>query len=189
VRARPALLLPWGAGALLGLAGCSRGDAAYVVQHAEVDVAADGSLSGYQVWEFYTRAWKRSRADDHHLCARVQALAGAVSADPAGCEGCVASYAVTTTEVESDCDTALAGQASYAAVNLLAIGEVPAEIEGEDPYPGRSLGWYQSFDGQSAEPMGFAWNNDLGTGADGGVPPGWNTGTRYVLWPAWAWEL
>lgn len=170
-------------------AGCGGDAPAYVVQHAEVDVNVDGSLSGYQTWEFYAAGWKRKRSADDHICARVQALDGQVAANLAGCEGCVAAYALTFEEVDTDCDTSLAGQASYAAVTHFAIGDVPDEITGEDPYPGRSLGWYQSFDGATVEPMGFAWNDLLGGGAEGGVPPGWSTDTGYVLWPAWAWEL
>ena len=80
------------------------------------------------------------------------------------------------------------GGQAYGDVRFMAVGEVPATEADADPYPGRSLGWYQSWDGESVEFMGFAWHESVDSLDDPQVS-GWTPGERYVLDPVYAWEL
>lgn len=170
------------------LVGCGGGaEPRWAVQHATVDVTASG-LDGYQVWELFGRKWKKKQAEKHHLCGLVQQVQGSLGADFDGCPGCVASYALLVEELETDCDPAWVAGGTFDGVRGFAIGDVPGEHAGADPYPGQSLGWYLSWDGSSAEFMGFAWSEALEAGT-GPVAPGWTPGERYVLEPAFAWEL
>lgn len=180
-RALPGLLA-------VALPGCG-GEAVprWAVQHATVDVSTSG-LQGYQVWELFGKKWKRKQAEKHHLCGLVQTVDGDLQGALDGCEGCEASYALRIEELESDCDPAWVSGDTYDGVRGYAFGDVPADQAGLDPYPGRSLGWYLSWDGETAEFMGFAWSEAIETG-DGPPAQGWAPGERYVLEPAYAWEL
>jgi hypothetical protein len=64
----------------------------------------------------------------------------------------------------------------------LGIGSLSDELETESPYPGAALGWYQSWDGESAESSGYAWQEPEPTAAV------WQDGA-FTLWPAVAWQL
>ena len=174
----------------LALGGCGGDEAAWAMQHATVEVQGD-ALVGFQVWEFYARGWKRDQGEEDHICARVQELEGQLTSDLDGCQACSATYEITLTELETDCTGPEATDANYAAITHFAVGDVHAEIAIDDPYPGKSLGWYQTWDAEAVDAMGFAWDERLEDGAvdAGPVSPGWNTDQRYVLWPAYAWEL
>lgn len=185
-RSRQALLT----GALLPLllpACGGQQQPAWAVQHATLDVESDG-ISGYQLWELFAKKWKKKQDDKHHLCALVQTVDGTLTTDLDGCLGCEASYAVTVDELETDCDPTWVAGETFEGVRAFAFGEVPPEEADLDPYPGHSLGWYQSWDGQTAEFIGFAWHEALGTASDPGIQ-GWSPGERYVLEPVYAWEL
>jgi len=175
-------------GLLAALTGCG-GEAAphWAVEHGTVDVAS-ASIDGYQVWEFFGRKWNRKRSDKQHICSLVQDLSGTLVSDLDGCQGCVATYRVQVSELESDCASGVADEPDYGGVRYLAVGDVPTEQRDLDPYPGRTLGWYLSWDGQVSEFMGFAWQEDVGTADDPHVQ-GWSPGERYILDPVYAWQL
>ena len=181
---RTALLV----GLVVAATGCG-GEAAprWAVQHGTIDVGSDG-IEGYQVWEFFGRKWKKKRDEKHHVCALVQTVDGALVTELDGCLGCVATYQVSVADLETDCAASVVGDDGFGGVRYLAVGEVPADEASLDPFPGRSLGWYLSWDGEVAEYMGFAYHEDLD---DQGAAPvsGWSPGERYVLEPAYAWEL
>jgi hypothetical protein len=172
---------------LLALLACASDDVAWAVHHASVVPSATG-LTGTQTWEFFDARWADTRGADTFVCARAQELAGDVVAAPEGCDGCTVAYALTAAELGGDCEGALAEDRGYLASVTIGIGDVPAVLADLDPYPGRSLGWYASFDGGPAEPYGYAyvetleWQGDLGS-------PGWVAGQAYTLWPAYAWDL
>ena len=171
--------------------GCGGGDTpAWAVQHATVEVTNDGSeIAGYQIWEFYNSKWERSRSQDDHLCARTQSLYGAAEAVlPEGCPGCLASYAVEVTEVQSDCAGVEAGAASYAGVTRYAIGAVDQELVDEDPHPGDSEGWYVGWGEDDVMSLGYAWNDAIDQGQTPTVA-GWVGGEGYTLSPAFVWDL
>ena len=175
---------------ILGLAtmGCGKAkDPAWALQHGTLEVQADGAV-GYQVWEFFSKRWRKKRDEKFHICSRVQDLT-APAADPIdGCDDCEVFYSVRAEELETDCDSDAATKAGFGAMTHMAFGPLPSEFDGDDPYPGSSLGWYQSWDGQTVELMGYAWNEVLDEGEDPAVE-GWSEGERFVLWPAYAWEL
>lgn len=175
-------------GLLLAATGCG-GEAAprWAVQHGTLDVGADG-VEGYQVWEFFARKWQSKHDEKHHICTLVQQVDGDLAGDLDGCLGCVASYTVTLTELESDCAPEVVSGGSYGDMRAMAFGQVADDIAADDPFPGRSLGWYVTWDGQQAQSMGFAWHEDTGERDDPQVV-GWAPGERYVLEPAYAWEL
>ena len=173
---------------LLLLLACASDAPTWAVHHASV-VPAETGLDGTQVWEFFDAAWAKKRDPKHYLCARAQSLVGEVTTPLEGCDGCVAAYAVATEELDSDCADDLATDAAYAsAVVTFGIGDVPADLQDLDPWPGRSLGWFVSVDGRAMEAYGFAYDEALDwEGELGG--PGWANGTTYTLWPAYAWDL
>lgn len=179
----------WGAIVVAGmLGGCKASDeAAWALQHASVTATADG-LTGYQVWEFYGVRWKKKRAEKHHLCARVQSLEGqGVSRGLEGCPDCVV-IAVDVQELESDCDGPEASLPGFSGPMFYAFGEVDTSNADADPHPGTSLGWYSSWDGQVAEPLGWAWPEAIDQPGEE-YEPGWVSEQRYTLWPGSVWEL
>lgn len=171
--------------------GCGGGDTpAWAVQHATLEVTNDGSeIAGYQVWEFYNSHWERSRSQDDHLCARTQSVYGLAEAVlPDGCPGCIASYEVTLSEVQTDCGGVEAGAATYAGVTRYAIGTVDRAISDDDPYPGDSMGWYVGWGEDPVITLGYAWNEALDAG-EPAAAPGWMGGEAYTLSPAFVWDL
>ncbi len=157
------------------------------MQHATVDVSSSG-IVGYQVWEIFDRGWKKNQDEKHHLCGVVQELDGQLVTGLDGCDDCEASYEVTVSFLETDCDPTLVDPSLYDGVRAYAFGAVPPGQGALDPFPGRSLGWYLSWDNQVAEFMGFAFPATAGTPADDGAT-GWAVDQRYELEPAYAWEL
>lgn len=174
---------------LLGACGTSD-TAVWAFQHAEVTVSPDlGSVEGYQTWEFYSERWEQTRDEREHICARVQRVAGEAEATlPEGCPGCLASYALTIHEVETDCAGLEGAETSYAGVTRYAIGAVDQSIEALDPYPGDSLGWYVSWSGEDVVALGFAWDAALDLSQEP-ESSGWEANQAYVLWPAFVWDL
>jgi len=175
-----------GLAASLAAFGCARDEARWALQHATIDSAASAeAFSGYQVWELFSKRWRKKRKEKFHICARVQEIAGEATGELSGCDGCTETFELTVANLESDCD---AEQASVSVPTHFGFGTVPEDLREDSPYPGQTLGWYVSFDGQSAEILGYAWNEglDLGEVVD---DPGWTGDQRYILWPAYAWEL
>ena len=184
---RPSLL----AGLLFLLCGvspaCAKGDAVWAVQSASVVPAASG-LSGAQAWSFFDARWGKAKSDGAFVCARSQILSGAVTTPLPGCTDCTVAYVLDVEEIGSDCDAALAEDPSYTLPVAMAIGPVDDSLADLDPHPGRSLGWYASFDGESLTPYGLAWDDAFDSGGEPG-PPGWNPEQTYTLWSAFAWDL
>lgn len=177
--------------ALAALCGCSTTDApAWALQHAQVTVSADsGTITGYQTWEFYSEKWADDRSKDEHLCARVQNITGeAEPVLPDGCPACIASYALTVEELETDCSGSVAGDDSYAGVTRYAIGAVDSSVQDLDPYPGDSMGWYVSWSTDDVEALGFAYAETLDEGEEAEAP-GWVAGLTYTFWPGFVWDL
>ena len=165
-------------------AGCAGDSPRWAVQHGTVDIGTDG-IVGYQVWEMFSKRWGKKRSERQHICAQVQEMVGEAGASLPGCVGCAASYTIQTDLLEHDCAAPAAG---LDGVTHFAFGPVPSELQGDEPHPGDTFGWYASFDGAALEPMGFAWNAAL----DEGDPPddtGLIAGERFVFWPGWAWDL
>ena len=160
-----------------------QGDAAFWgFQHASVTVEGD-RISGYQIWEIFTERWQRKQKDKHHVCSVVQTLKGVQGdVELQGCLGCEATYDLELTFLESDCEASLHERADLAGMTQLGIGMLSDDLEEESPHPGVALGWFQSWDGQSAEANGYAWQEPEPTA------PVWQEGT-FTLWPAVAWQL
>ncbi len=169
------------------LLACAPGEAAWAIQAGAVTPDATG-LTGVQAWSFFAKNWGDASGDRAFVCARAQTLTGTTAAPLAGCDACTVAYSLTVAEVGTDCDEDLAQDASYTLPTAIAIGPVDPSLADADPYPGRSLGWYASFDGQSLQAYGWAWDAALDAGIDPG-PPGWNADQTYTLAPAFAWEL
>ncbi len=158
---------------------------AWAVQHASIVPAANG-MTGTQTWEFFSSAWSPESGDDAFICARAQTLAATVTTAP-GCPACRAVYALTVTELDSDCTDSLAKDAAFGGPDLFAIGEVADDLADADPYPGESFGWAVAYADQELTPVGYAYPESLDVGGE--TPAGWATDTVYTLWPAVAWEL
>ena len=160
-----------------------QGDAPFWgLQHASLTVEGEG-ISGYQVWEFYTERWQRKQKEKHHTCSVVQTLTGVlIDDDLDGCLACEAVYDIELELLESDCEASLSGRADLAGMTQLGIGMLTEDLEADSPYPGAALGWFQSWDGSSAEASGYAWQEPEPTAAV------WQDGA-FTLWPAVAWQL
>lgn len=173
---------------LLLLLACASDDVTWAVHHASVIPTATG-LGGTQTWEFFTEAWAKDHAAETFRCARAQLLAAEATGALTGCDGCLVTYAVTASELDTTCGEPQASDVAYAnPITTFAIGDVPDELASDDPYPGRSLGWYVSLDGETLTPYGWAYEEALDwEGRVGGA--GWVNGQTYTLWPAFAWDL
>lgn len=173
------------------LGGCSRERTpAWAREHATVEVSDDGGgIEGYQTWEFYTEAWADDQDDAEHICARVQSIEGVAESDmPEGCPGCVASYALTLTELDTDCEEPEASADTYAGTTRYAIGAVATRLTDDDPHPGDSQGWYGGWGGTEVEALGFAWNEAIDQGDEPDLE-GWAAGESYTLSPGYVWKL
>jgi hypothetical protein len=169
--------------------GCSEKlePSSWSVQHASALVDADG-MSGYQTWEFFNEDWGDDKAEDDHVCARVQAIVGVETHSLEGCVDCVATWSVRTEEVDTDCAGEEGTKLGYASVATFAVGPLPDDLAADAPYGEDTLGWYLGWDGQSVDAFGYVWNERL----DQGEPllvSGLSPGERYVFWPAYAWDL
>ncbi len=169
-------------------AGCG-GDIepAWALNYATVYVAEDG-IEGTHVWEFFSQRWEKKQKEKFYSCAMVQEVVGEVSDSMEGCEGCLVVYTVSLDTEDGDCADDLADDPALSGIRSFGIGDVPEELAEYDPFPGESFGWYISFDGETALPHGFAFNEVL---EQGGSPdfPGWAPEYYYTLWPAYAWAL
>jgi hypothetical protein len=172
---------------LLPLAACGSDELVWAVHHGSV-IPSETALEGTQTWEFFTAAWAKNGSEDEFGCARTQLVVGAVNAALPGCDGCMAAYALTTEEFDTDCSDPLDTDPAFETPLAIGIGDVPDDLADLDPYPGRSLGWYISVDGKNMEPYGFAYDEALDWAGDVGAP-GWVAGQTYTLWPAFAWDL
>lgn len=173
---------------LLALTGCKGDDTpAWALNYATIYVAEDG-IEGTHVWEFFSDRWERKQKEKFYSCAMVQGVVGDVAANLEGCEDCKAVYTISLNEEDGDCADDLAADPALSGIRAFGIGAVPADLADYDPYPGDSFGWYLSFDGETALPHGFAFNEVLD---QGGTPdyPGWAPEFYYTLWPAYAWAL
>ncbi|MSQ03677.1 MAG: hypothetical protein EXR71_17625 [Myxococcales bacterium] len=163
---------------------CSN-DPAWVVQRASIVPTSTG-MEGTQTWEFYAAGWSPDAGDEGSLCTRGQTLVGALTTAPA-CPDCRAAYDLAVTELDSDCADALIRDPGFSGPALYAIGEVPADLLAEEPFPGEGFGWSEGFGDGSLIDVGYAYAEALDLGE---VPPaGLATGATYTLLPAIAWEL
>lgn len=167
------------------LLACADDTPAWVVQHASV-IPDETGLTGTQTWEFFSAAWTPEEGDRGYLCARAQTLTATVTTS-AECPTCRAVYALTVTELGSDCDTELVNDRAYAGPAVFAIGEVEPSFEVDDPYPGQSFGWAESFGDDALTDVGYAWPEAFEAGD--ASAPGWTPDRPYTLWPAIAWQL
>jgi hypothetical protein len=172
---------------LLSLLGCGSSEPAWALHHGSVVPTSTG-LAGTQVWEFFTERWGRGKEDAAFVCARAQTLTGTVIGPFDGCESCLVVYELAITELDGDCPPTIASNPAFELPVAIGIGDPAPDLVGDDPYNGRSYGWYASFDGAVFEPYGYAWDDALDWGGTAG-PPGWNDGQAYTLWPAYAWDL
>lgn len=177
--------------ALMVLVACSSGyddtTAAWALNTATVTPAENG-LAGAHTWTFFNGGWEKSQSDDDLVCEVVQELEGSVVAPMTGCPGCTATYAVTLSEVVSDCSEGLSADPGLLALSGFAFGEVPIDVADDDPYPDQSAGWYLTLDGELMEGHGFAYPSALDRGEDVAFS-GWLVGETYTLSPAYAWQL
>lgn len=175
---------------VLGLAcggGSSDTTPAWAMNEASVVPSASG-VEGVQVWTLYSKRWERRLDDRYRICTLLQDLRGTVVASYEGCQGCTAMYELTLEELENDCPEGVLDGLVLDGMVAMGVGDVPEDIAGDDPFPGSSLGWFVSFNGESADGHGFAYAEELETG--GAADPGrWRSGDSYILSPAYAWEL
>lgn len=170
----------------LALSGCKAADEpAWAVMHATLDPAADGA-EGYLVWEFFSKKWKKDHHPKFHLCARVQRFSATPVDARKGCAGCGETWAVQSQELESDCAGDVATAADFAGPTHLALGPVPPDLESLSPFPQDADAWYVGFDGDRVDVQGFAWPETVELSS---AEAATRSLERWVLWPAYAWEL
>ena len=106
---------------LLALAGCASDEPVWAVHHASF-IPTETGLSGTQTWEFFSEDRAKSGDPDAFVCARAQLVTGSVVAALDGCAGCVATYELDVTELESDCADDLAADGDFVTPRAIAIG-------------------------------------------------------------------
>lgn len=158
---------------------------AWAVQHASI-VPGDNGMTGTQTWEFFASGWTPDSGSDAFLCARAQTLEATVTSSDE-CPACQAVYALSVTELDSDCSAALVAEPSFAGPDVFAIGKVAASLADAEPHPGEGFGWAVGYADGTLTDVGYAYAEALDVG--GKSPAGWATDTPYTLWPAVAWEL
>ncbi len=163
------------------------GPTAWAMNYGEV-VPAETSVEGTHVWEFFAEGWEKKQKDKFYQCALVQSLTGVTEAELDGCEACKAVYEVELSNQDEDCEGPVTDDPAFEGIVAIGIGSVPESLADYDPYPGKSFGWYISFDGETAIEHGYAYAASLDDGDDPALP-GWVPGEAYALWPAYAWSL
>jgi len=156
----------------------------WAFQHASVQ-EIDGVLTGYQVWEFYGKRWQRKQKEKHHICALVQSVSGTPDT-LADCPDCETVFAVDLSVVETDCDGAI-NPVDFEGVTHFGFGLAPSDLSEANPYPAASMGWYLSWDGDTSDVQGFAWNVLAEESED--FQTGWVDDQEFILWSAYAWQL
>ncbi len=163
---------------IAGLAGCGSddGSARYAIVHGSLEITETG-VQGYQTWEFFSESWAKDRSGEQHLCASVMSVEG-VPAEDAGCADCDEVLELEMAAMESDC---LDGRETFGRATLYGFGAVARSLEGDDPAPGESLGWYIGWDSEELEPVGFAVPDE--------AEAAWTEGSRWELRSAWVYDL
>ncbi|HNC95760.1 MAG TPA: hypothetical protein PKY30_00445 [Myxococcota bacterium] len=170
------------------LLACGSDEVHWAVNSLSLEPDSRGVV-GTQTWAFFSENWEKNRAEKTFVCARTQQVEGRTSTELEGCEGCLAAYSLTVTEIETDCTGDEATAKGFAAALPIAVGDVPADLEELNPQGDRSLGWYLSMDGESYQPWGFAYFEELDFENGGRGLPGWTSGQVYTFSPAVALEL
>ena len=118
------------------LSACSGqgGVPAFAVPHGSLSTSPD-AVEGYAVWEFFSKRWRRKRADKHHVCAEVHEVAGTAVELDSSCAGCSFMYSLDVLALESDCTT---DRSDYGIPAGFAFGDVPRSLASDDPQPGVS---------------------------------------------------
>ncbi len=170
-----------------GLGACSDSEPYWAVQHAEVTISEE-SISGYQTWEFYSKKWRRNKAEKFHICARVQVVEGELVESIAGCEDCDSVYKISLEELETDCDDEVGTHRSFESASHYGLGPLNGELDEQNEHSQADLEWYISWDSEELQPMGYAWPAD--SEADAGLDTGVDSDSaNWVLWPGYAWQL
>lgn len=167
------------------LLACASDEPVWAVANASMRPTSNG-VEGVQGWSFFTRSWGNG-GEGAFVCTRAQSFTGEVVAAIGDCEGCLAAYELTYTELGSDCDDGIAADPAYQLPVTMGIGDALADYADLDPEPDRSFGWYADL-GAGLEPYGFAWDSALDWGGETG-PPGWNQGQVYTLQAVIAWDI
>lgn len=168
----------------------------WAINWAEVTPAQSG-LEGFQVWELFVDGWEKSHDPAYFKCYIVRSLDGEVTSPPRDCTGCNWAYSLEFEQYNeaagsategTPCDATLQADERFLGPLSYGIGQLPSDLQEDEPYPGRTTGWYIGWDGQSADAFGYAYAKAL---ESGGTPkgPGWLNGETYILWPAYAWDL
>ena len=174
--------------ALVALVACADAPPAWATGSATATAEMSG-LSGTHVWTFYDSGWDRRRSDRKRRCDLLQSLNGVIIGELEGCDRCLVMMEVQLRSIEDDCDGAYADDPSLEGIVAFGVGAPPADSAGLDPHPGQSLGWYVSYDGETAMPQGLVYPEalDLGETRDG--TPSWTPGETYRFVSTWAWSL
>lgn len=174
---------------LLLLVACAQkpgADVAWAVNYATVTPDSAG-LTGHHVWAFFSDGWEKKRDPAYHVCTLLQSIEGVEVDAYEGCEDCLVMYEVAVEDVEHDCDDSLVSDASYRGIEAFGIGAVGDDLADDDPFPGDTLGWTLSYDGNVATSHGWAYAEGHGWGGE--VHEGWVEDEVHTLWPGYAWEL
>lgn len=172
---------------LLLLTACASDEISWALNSATLQPDSTG-IVGTHVWSFFPERWERKQDEDQRQCFMVQDLTGDVIAELEGCRQCQAMYAVSLSPVESDCPDSITSNPSYTGLVAFGVGEIHPDIAHLDPFPGDSLGWYLSFDGEIAMAQGFVYPQALDQGEEPRVL-GWSVDGLYTFSPAYAWDL
>jgi len=174
---------------IAGLSGCKNtdGPTAWALNYATVTPNIQGGMEGVHVWEFFAEGWEKKREEEYYQCAVVQTLGGEPGVVPQGCTGCQFYYSIDLAPQDADCDVGLTNDPAISGVRGVGIGTVPADFKEDDPYPGQSMGWYISFDDNTALFHGYVYAEGLERGEPSDA--GWVNGQSYTFWPAYAWSL
>lgn len=166
------------------LLACAQGEPAWAVAHGSV-IPSETGLDGIQTWEFFSEDWGKKHDASAFLCVRSQEIQAQVLGQHA-CEGCAVAYATSVIELETDCSGDAAAAPSFAGMVAMGVGPLPASERASGS--ASMFAWYISYDGESYQRAGVAYNEDLYSDS-ASAPEGWVTGQAYTLWPEIAWQL
>ncbi len=144
----------------------------------------ESGFFGVQTWEVFSERWGRRFAQRWHLCGVVVELEGA---ETAPCEGCTASWVVSATLAESDCDPAFAADPRFVALDGLHLTEALPDVAMSPPHDAITLGVEARY-GSEWYDYGWAYPEALDH-REAPASTTWDGSEPFALTPAFAWEL
>lgn len=166
---------------LVVLSACSTSDSsAWAADTWWLMPGAQGD-TGLISWSIFEGRWERKQSPRQHRCAALFSVE-LTPIDP--CPGCGQAWSVSSELTDTDCAEL---PPSLPQLQAIALGSLPTDLEGSEPYPTVQAGTWARYDDGDWEPHGWGFQGH--PIAPRPTTPPWDGQAAVTGWPAWAWPL